>query len=190
MTRKPPNNHPTPDLAVLKTEGQPYHPDPEVLTAHLMAAGRTPQEFEPDLAEQFEEAHRMVEQDAYGFGPLEWKRELTDRDEPLQQAGDSWIDKQVAEAMLRDTDSTNNPYLIESSTVLGDLAHEAHRARLAINALDHEIEHLTGDADFQIRRITARRDQEIAQREKRKDDLMKIVAADTIVNGVTSEGGQ
>lgn len=80
-------------------------------------------------------------------------------------------------------DHTTNPYLLESSKILSDLAAEAYRAQLTIDALDKEIEHLTADADFQIRRIEARRNAEISQRTARVNDLMKIVSANTIVNG-------
>lgn len=76
-----------------------------------------------------------------------------------------------------------NPYLLESSTVLGNFHSEAQRAQLLINQIDHEIEHLTQDADFQIQRILIRRDAEVTTREKRKADLMKIVAAASMIGG-------
>lgn len=80
-------------------------------------------------------------------------------------------------------DHTTNPYLLESSTILGELAYEAVRARAVIQQLDAEIDHLNQDAAFQIRRIEARRDIELEQRNRRKDDLMKIVSADIMLNG-------
>lgn len=80
-------------------------------------------------------------------------------------------------------DSTTNPYLLQSSKVLGTLADEAHRARQTIAALEQEMGLVTADADFQIARIQGHRDAELAARQARVDDLMKIVAADSVVNG-------
>lgn len=186
MTRKPATaDQPIPDLAVLRIEGQPYHPDPEVMAAHASA---TPEEafligINAALNDQIETdiANRH---DAFGLNTGDGTR----NDPTPASATEAMIYAKELDAIQRRAktpaqDAASNPYLIESSTVLGDLAHEAHRARLALNALDNEIEHLNEDADYQIARITARRDIEIEQREKRKTDLMKIVAADSIVNG-------
>lgn len=87
-------------------------------------------------------------------------------------------------------DHTVNPYLLESSRILGDLAHEANRAQAVIHQLDAEMTHISNDAAFQINRITARRDTELAARQARIDDLMRIVAANTIVNGDKQESGE
>ena len=109
-----------------------------------------------------------------------------------------FVDAPIPESMLDDNlyegannqikarhtdDHTTNPYLLESSTILGELAYEAVRARAVIQQLDAEIDHLNQDAAFQIRRIEARRDIELEQRNRRKDDLMKIVSADIMLNG-------
>lgn len=83
----------------------------------------------------------------------------------------------------------SNPYLLESSTVLGDFHSEAQRAQLLINQIDHEIEHLTQDADYQIQRITIRRDAELNQRERRKADLLQIVAAASMIGGKGQTNG-
>lgn len=90
---------------------------------------------------------------------------------------------------IEETHATN-PYLLESSTVLGDFHSEAQRAQLLINQIDHEIEHLTQDADFQIQRIVIRRDAELSQRERRKADLMKIVAAAFMIGGKEQADGE
>lgn len=83
---------------------------------------------------------------------------------------------------------TANPYILESNTVLNDLRSAANQARRTIAALDREIDDLDRTADEQIALIAARRDANKAQREKRKEDLMKIVAADAMVNGQPTEG--
>lgn len=86
-------------------------------------------------------------------------------------------------------DMTSNPYILESHTVFSDLRQAADHARRTIAALDREIEDLDRTADEQIALINARRDTNKAQREKRKEDLMKIVAADAMVNGQPQEPG-
>lgn len=85
---------------------------------------------------------------------------------------------------------TANPYILESHTVLTDLNRAAVEARRTIAALDREIADLDRTADEQIALINARRDANVAQREKRKEDLMKIVAADAMVNGQPQEQGE
>lgn len=83
---------------------------------------------------------------------------------------------------------TANPYILESNTVLNDLRSAANQARRTIDALDREIADIDRTADEQIALINARRDANKSQREKRKEDLMKIVAADAMVNGQPTEG--
>ena len=85
---------------------------------------------------------------------------------------------------------TTNPYILESHIVLTDLNRAAVEARRTIAALDREIADLDRTADEQIALINARRDANKAQREKRKEDLMKIVAADAMVNGQPQEQGE
>lgn len=94
------------------------------------------------------------------------------------------------DAVLVDTPPaprSDNPYLLESSRALGDLAAEAWRARRLIDVLDTEIDQIKADAALQIERLKRYRDIEVAQRETRKEDLMRIVSADIAVNGTAHQ---
>lgn len=77
-----------------------------------------------------------------------------------------------------------NPYLLESGTVLNDLAYEAQRATRIIDGLAYEMDQIAADADLQIKRIEARRDTELAQRRKRTADLQKIIDAHAAVAAI------
>lgn len=160
--RKPTPEAEQPHLAPLKIEGQPWHPDPEVMDrlSELDATDPLPQPDSEGMDDRMAITH-----------PFVWTE---------IPSTDHWTHD---DHTTTQDDHTTNPYLLESSKILSDLAAESHRAQLTIDALDKEIEHLTADADFQIRRIEARRDAELAQRTARVDDLMKIVSANTIVNG-------
>ena len=166
MPRKPPADQP--HLAPLKIEGQPWHEDPDVV-AKVMSLNASTQ---TDAAEPLV----VTEMD----GQEEWTRANTPIPEPALE-GNLYADAD---------DSTANPYLLESSTILGELAYEAVRARAVIQQLDAEIDHLNQDAAFQIQRIEARRDIELEQRNRRKDDLMKIVSADIMLNGDKQGSGE
>lgn len=166
MPRKPPADQP--HLAPLKIEGQPWHEDPEVM-AKVIGLTDLNTTVQTDAAAP--SAQAVFDAAGAILG------------EPIDMTGWKAVGDAVETTENATLDSTANPYLLESSAILGELAYEAVRARAVIQQLDAEIDHLTQDAAFQVRRIEARRDIELEQRNRRKDDLMKIVSADIMLNG-------
>lgn len=170
MPRKPAEQ---PRLAVPKIEGQPYHPDPDVM-ARLEQLDATDPLPQPGTTANLRAVFDGAQESTDGFYA---------HPTPVKESD-------LGGNLYGDDDHTTNPYLLESATILADLANEASRAQRTIAQLDAEMAHLAEDADFQIRRITARRDAEVASRQARVDDLMKIVSANTIVNGEKQESGE
>lgn len=174
MTRRPrttPQTNPNDVLSQaamdIMGEGNPTH-DPEVM-AKLPEIDATDPLPQPD-----------AEQEPY---------DVTSYAHVLLSTSDGWTHTPDGRRYVRvNDDHTTNPYLLESSRILGDLANEANRAQAVIHQLDAEMAHLTQDAEFQIQRIQARRDADLGARQARVDDLMKIVAANTIVNGAKESG--
>ena len=219
MPRKPPADQP--HLTVPKIEGQPYHPDPDVMAAAAIIADAATRQAGEKVAVADDDWENMtVEQRAIKVFGAEMAGQLAASplsthdintmaenaraaaaaapsaqavfhdvyDDPrpaIERPSQVEIGLAAIDAAMNDEtdDHTTNPYLLESSTILGELAYEAIRARAVIQQLDAEIDHLNQDAAFQIQRIEARRDIELEQRNRRKDDLMKIVSADIMLNG-------
>lgn len=161
--------------AAMKLEGE----QPDLTGVHMISSSGEEQTFR--WSQQLD-LTSWAKPPGTGTAPLE--EHTADPDDV--HAAEKAYAKAVREgqiAKLHGYTPTANPYILESNTVLNDLRSAANQARRTIAALDREIADLDRTADEQIALINARRDANKAQREKRKEDLMKIVAADAMVNG-------
>lgn len=184
----------------LSADNSPNAIDPELATRLSELDRTTPipfPEISPEhqvILDSIEEAQKEIYKDTGIIDVMMLASDGTTQtfdDVGLEPSLEAELERTVGAFTTTDEEThATNPYLLESSTVLGDLRYEGQRAQLLINQIEHEIEHLTQDADFQIQRIVIRRDAELAQRTRRKADLMKIVEAAALINGKDQANGE